>query len=94
LSDPSLLASSRNQISPLFSSAGALDAGKPIEEPQTYGAGNVENHLTYLYLQLTVSYGCRRHRAFPSLNQKLIESFVILDTLKTGMLMKFSLHYT
>jgi hypothetical protein len=78
------------KISPLFSSAGALDAGKPIEEPQTHGAGNIENHLPYLHLQLAVRYCCRRHRAVPSLNRILIESFTILDTLKTGMLMEFS----
>jgi hypothetical protein len=30
--------------------AGALDAGKPIEKPQAYGAGDVKYHLADFYL--------------------------------------------
>ena len=43
-------------------SAGALYAGKPIEEPQTDGNGDVENHLADLDLDFTVLNCCRGHR--------------------------------
>jgi len=43
-------------------SAGALYARKPIEEPQTDGAGDVKNHLADLNLDRTVWNCCRCHR--------------------------------
>jgi hypothetical protein len=49
--------------------AGALNAGEPIEEPQTDRAGDVENHLADLDFDLTVrsGCGCRCHRVSFSL---------------------------
>jgi len=43
-------------------SAGALNAGKPIEKPQADRSGDVENHFSDFDLDLTVLNGCRRHR--------------------------------
>jgi hypothetical protein len=50
-------------------SAGALDAGKPIEEPQTDRASDVKNHLADLDFDLSVwsGCGCRCHRVSFSL---------------------------
>jgi hypothetical protein len=42
-------------------SAGALDARKPIEEPETDGAGDVKNHLADLDLDFTIRSSCRCH---------------------------------
>ena len=42
-------------------SAGALNAGEPVEEPQTDGTGDVENHLSNLDLDLTIGSSCRGH---------------------------------
>jgi hypothetical protein len=68
-------------------STGALNAGKPIKEPQTHGAGDIENHLADLDLQLTVRC-CRCHRASPFLVQKWIEISAILDTFENRVLLK------
>jgi hypothetical protein len=42
-------------------SAGALNAGEPIEEPQADRSGDVKNHLADLDLDLTIWSGCRCH---------------------------------
>ena len=42
-------------------SARALDSGEPVEEPQTDGTGDVENHLSNLDLDLTIGSSCRGH---------------------------------
>lgn len=46
--------------------AGALYAGKPIEEPQAKRGGNVKNHLADFDLDVTVWSGCRCHRVSSS----------------------------
>jgi hypothetical protein len=68
--------------------AGALNASKPIEEPQTHRASDIENHLADLNLQLAVS--CRRrHRASPSMIEIVSEISEFLDTLKPVCYSKF-----
>jgi hypothetical protein len=49
-------------ISAALRSAGALNASEPIEEPETDGTGDVENHLSDLDFDLTVWNCCRGHR--------------------------------
>jgi hypothetical protein len=42
--------------------AGALDAGKPIEKPETNRAGYIENHFADFHLDRTIC--CRRCHQF------------------------------
>ena len=67
--------------------AGALNASKPIEKPQTHRAGDIENHLADLNHQIAIS--CRRrHHASPSIIEIVSEISEFLDTLKTCVLFK------
>jgi hypothetical protein len=52
-------------------SAGALDAGEPIEEPQTDRTSDVKNHLADLDFDFAVWSGCgsRCHRVSFSLKE-------------------------
>jgi hypothetical protein len=52
---------SRNPGAQWPCSAGALNSGEPIEEPQTYRAGDVENHPTDSDLKIAID-SCRCHR--------------------------------
>ena len=51
-------------------SAGALNAGEPIEEPQTDRASDVKNHLADLDFDFAVWSGCRCHRVSFCLENK------------------------
>jgi hypothetical protein len=42
-------------------SAGALNTGEPIEEPETDGTSDVKNHLSDLDLDFTIGSSCRGH---------------------------------
>ena len=66
----------------------ALNAGKPVKEPQTHRASDVENHLADLNHQLAVSC-CRRHLASPSMIEIVSEICEFLDTLKPVCYSKF-----
>ena len=68
--------------------AGALNAGKPIEKPQTHRASDVENHLADFNHQITVRC-CRRHLASPSMLEIVSEVCEFLDTPKPVCYSKF-----
>lgn len=68
--------------------AGALNASKPIEKPQTHRASDVENHLADLNHQIAVC-RCRRHLASPSMLEIVSEVCEFLDTPKPVCYSKF-----
>ena len=53
-------------VFPIQALAGTLNAGEPVKEPQSHGAGDVENHLPDLDLEIAVR-SLRRHH-FSSIN--------------------------